>query len=91
MRATSFFAFSTIVGWYYFGSLNVKYLFGQRGLLPYRVIAVVFVVCGAVMKVDLVWDLADFFNGVMVFPNLIALIALAGIVVKTAGDYESKR
>lgn len=74
-----FFAFSTVIGWYFFGEQNVKYLFGQKGLTPYRVLVMCFVVLGSALKLDLVWELADFFNGIMVFPNLLALIGLAKI------------
>ena len=78
-----FFAFSTIVSWYFFGETNVKALFGQKGVIIYAVMVVIFIATGSVLKVDLVWNMADMFNGLMVIPNLIALLALSGIVVKT--------
>ena len=78
-----FFAFSTIVGWYYFGETNVKALFGTKLVKPYACLAVVFIVIGSALKVDLVWNLSDMFNGLMVLPNLIALLALSGIVTKS--------
>ena len=81
-----FFAFSTIIGWYFFGEQNIKYLFGRKGLTPYRLIVVAFVVAGSVLKLDLVWELSDFFNGIMVFPNLIALIGLAKLVSKALNE-----
>ncbi|MBO5658461.1 MAG: sodium:alanine symporter family protein [Duodenibacillus sp.] len=83
-----FFAFSTIIGWYFFAEQNVKYLFGARGVLPYRFLVVCFVFCGSLLHVDLVWELADLFNGLMVLPNLIALVALCGLVVKALKVYE---
>ena len=83
-----FFAFSTIIGWYFFGEQNIKYLFGHKGLTPYRVIVVLFVILGSVLKLNLVWELADFFNGIMVFPNLIALIGLAKVVSKSLADFD---
>lgn len=83
-----FFAFSTIIGWYFFGEQNIKYLFGNSMLTPYRVLVLAFVLLGSVLKLDLVWELADFFNGIMVFPNLIALIGLAKVVSKSLDDYE---
>jgi len=83
-----FFAFSTIIGWYFFGEQNIKYLFGRKGLTPYRLTVVAFVVAGAVLKLDLVWELSDFFNGIMVFPNLIALIGLAKLVSKALDESE---
>lgn len=81
-----FFAFSTIIGWYFFGEQNIKYLFGRKGLTPYRLIVVAFVVLGSTLKLDLVWELTDFFNGIMVFPNLIALIGLAKLVSKALDE-----
>ena len=75
-----FFAFSTIVGWYFFGEQNVKYLFGTRGVTPYRVVVMCFIVMGSLLQVNLVWELADMFNGLMAFPNLIGLIMLTPVV-----------
>ena len=76
-----FFAFSTIIGWYFFGEQNIKYLFGQKAVKIYALLVVIFVVIGSTLKVDLVWNLSDLFNGIMVFPNLLALLALSGLVV----------
>lgn len=78
-----FFAFSTIIGWYFFGETNVKALFGQKGVKVYAVIVVLFIVLGSTLKVDLVWNMSDMFNGLMVIPNLLALLALNGVVAKT--------
>lgn len=77
-----FFAFSTIIGWYFFGEVNVKALFGKEAVKIYSVIVVLFVVAGSFLKVDLVWNLSDLFNGLMVIPNLIGLLALSGLVSK---------
>ena len=71
-----FFAFSTIIGWYFFGEQNVKYLFGVKAVKVYACIAVVCVALGAVLEAPLVWNLSDLFNALMVFPNLIALLFL---------------
>ena len=79
-----FFAFSTIVGWYFFARQNVQYLFGKKAVVPFSLIVVVFVFFGSLLKVDLVWNLSDLFNGLMVIPNLMALIVLAGTVAKAA-------
>ena len=76
-----FFAFSTIIGWYFFGQSNFKALFGEKALPVYSVIVVVFILVGSTLKVDLVWAMADFFNGLMAVPNLLALLALSGVVV----------
>ncbi|MDD3165758.1 MAG: amino acid carrier protein, partial [Oscillospiraceae bacterium] len=78
-----FFAFSTIVGWYFFGETNMKALFGKKSVKIYAAIAVVCIFLGSMMKVSLVWDMSDMFNGLMVIPNLLALLALNGIVAKT--------
>ena len=75
-----FFAFSTIIGWYFFGQSNFKALFGEKALPVYSVIVVVFILVGSTLKVDLVWAMADFFNGLMAVPNLLALLALSGVV-----------
>ena len=84
-----FFAFSTIIGWYFFGELNVKALFGKGAVKVYAVIVVVFIVIGSVQKVDLVWSLSDMFNGLMVLPNLIGLLALSSLVVKISRSGDS--
>ena len=76
-----FFAFSTIISWNYFGKVNFEYLFGKRSLVIYSIIAVAFVFLGSVLSNDLVWALTDMFNNLMVIPNVIALVALGGIVV----------
>lgn len=88
--ALLFFAFSTIVGWYFFGEANVKYLFGKKALNIYRFLVLIFIVAGSAMKVDLVWELADTFNGLMVFPNLIALIGLSAVVKQVLKEFEEK-
>ncbi len=85
-----FFAFSTIVGWYFFAEQNVKYLFGSRAVTPYRFVVMIFIAMGALLKVNLVWELADLFNGLMAFPNLIALIGLAKFVSKALEDFEKQ-
>lgn len=82
-----FFAFSTIIGWHFFGSINVKYLLGKKGVTVYSLIVVAFIVVGSTLKVDLVWSLADFFNGLMVIPNALALWALHGVVGKIYKKY----
>ncbi len=83
-----FFAFSTIIGWYFFGESNVKALFkgNKAARMVYGVIALVFIVVGSFQKVSLVWDMSDMFNGLMVIPNLLAVLALSGLVAKFAKD-----
>lgn len=82
-----FFAFSTIVGWYFFGQANVKYLFGPKAVKVYSVLVAVCVVLGSLAQVDLVWNMADCFNSMMVIPNFIGLIFLSGTIKKVHDDY----
>jgi AGCS family alanine or glycine:cation symporter len=79
-----FFAFSTIISWNLFGKANVVYLFGKKSEKIYAAIAVVFVFLGSCLSNDLVWELTDMFNQLMVIPNVIAIIALGGIVAAAA-------
>lgn len=83
-----FFAFSTIIGWYFFGESNVKAVFkgNKKATVAYGVIALIFIVVGSLQKVGLVWDMSDMFNGLMVIPNLLAVLALNGMVAKFAKD-----
>lgn len=82
-----FFAFSTILGWHFFGEINVKYLFGQKAVKIYSLIVLVFIVVGSTLKVSLVWELADFFNGLMVIPNAMALLALGSVVAGISNKF----
>ena len=77
----TFFAFTTIISWNFFGKQNVEYLFGKKSTVVYSVLAIVFIFLGSVLQNDLVWELTDMFNNLMVIPNVIALAALSGIVV----------
>ena len=72
-----FFAFSTIIGWYFFGQANVKYLFGKKAVKPYAVLVSLCVLLGSLAQVDLVWNMADCFNSLMVIPNILALFFLS--------------
>ena len=83
-----FFAFSTIIAWYFFGEQNIKYLFGQKAAKIYALVVVVFIFIGSTLKVDLVWALADCFNGLMVIPNLLGILALSPLVSSLAKDYK---
>ena len=82
-----FFAFSTIIGWYFFGQANVKYLFGPKAVKVYSVLVAGCVVLGSLAQVDLVWNMADCFNSMMVLPNILALFALSGMIKKVHDDY----
>lgn len=81
-----FFAFSTVIGWNFFGKVNVEYLFGKKAVPVYSVIAVAFIFLGSCLSNDLVWELTDMFNFIMVIPNVIALIALSSLVVAASKD-----
>ena len=83
-----FFAFSTILGWYFFGETNVKYLFGEKAVKPYILLVCAFIIIGSLMKVSTIWNMSDCFNSLMVVPNVIALFALTGVVKKTYKDYK---
>ena len=85
-----FFAFSTILGWHFFGLINAKYLFGDGAAKIYSLLVVVCIIIGSALKLELVWDLADFFNGLMVIPNAMAMLALSGLVVKICNKYSDK-
>ena len=86
-----FFAGSTILSWHFFAAVNVKWLFGEAAVKVYSSIVLVFIVVGSTLKVDLVWELADFFNGLMVFPNLLALLVLSGVVVASSKKFDNKK
>lgn len=81
-----FFAFSTIIGWNLFGKINFQYLFGKKAVAVYTVIALVFIFLGSCLQNDLVWELTDFFNYLMVIPNVIALFALSKLVKDETND-----
>ena len=86
-----FFAFSTILGWHFFGKINVQYLFGKKAVAVYSVLVLAFIIVGSTLKVNLVWTLSDFFNGLMVIPNVLALLALSGAVVGMCKKYSGKK
>lgn len=85
-----FFAFSTIIGWYFFGEANVKYLFGTKAVRIYAVLVAVCVVLGSLAQVDLVWNMADCFNSMMVIPNILALFMLSKVIKSVHDDYYKK-
>ena len=88
-----FFAFSTIIGWSYYGDRCIDYLFGQKMVLPYRVIYCLIIPMGATVKLSTVWTVSDIFNALMAWPNLIGLICLSPVVVRLTKEYfaDSKR
>lgn len=84
-----FFAFSTIISWYFFGETNVRYLFGKKATIFYSIFVIAFVMVGSVLKVDLVWNLSDIFNGLMVIPNIIGIVALSNVVASLSKEYDN--
>ncbi|MEJ2508867.1 MAG: sodium:alanine symporter family protein [Gammaproteobacteria bacterium] len=84
------FAYSTIISWSYYGDRSAEYLFGERAVLPYRIIYTVLVVIGAYVPLKLVWNFADIANILMAAPNLISMILLAGLVKRLSDDYFSR-
>ncbi len=81
------FAFATIIAWYYYAEKCVEFLFGTKGIIPFRISFTGVVFVGCISKLELVWELADLLNGMMAIPNLIALIALSGVVRKLTKDF----
>ena len=86
-----FFAYSTILGWSYYGEKCCTYVFGEKAVLPYRIVYIISVFVGCVVTLDLVWLFADTFNGLMAAPNLIALLLLSGVIVKESKDFIARR
>ncbi|TCJ98309.1 AGCS family alanine or glycine:cation symporter [Volucribacter psittacicida] len=82
-----FFAFTTILGWCYYGERCFVYLVGIKGIKIYRTVFIILVGCGAFIHLDLIWILADIVNGLMAFPNLIALVGLRKVIIEETKDY----
>lgn len=81
------FAFSTILGWAYYGERCVEYFAGKKGLIPYRVLYIAVAVIAPVVALDIVWDIADILNALMAIPNLIAVLLLSPVIVKETKRY----
>ena len=92
MLCLVFFAFTTILGWDYYGEWCVEYLFNRNKAVVkgYRWLYILAVFIGPYMTVAAVWNIADIFNALMAFPNLIALLALSGVVVKETKEFHAK-
>jgi len=86
-----FFAYSTTLGWCYYGEKCATYVFGDKSVPMYRVIYVATVMLGTVLSMDMVWAAADTFNGLMAVPNLIALLLLSKVIVQETRDFKAKR
>ena len=91
-----FFTFSTMVGWSYYGDRSVRYMFdanpkrAKRAVFAYRLVYVLLIPIGAAVPLELIWNLSDIANGLMAFPNLIALICLSGVAAEMLRDYEAR-
>ncbi len=84
-----FFAFSTVIGWSYYGDRCIDYLFGQKAVMPYRIVYCMIIPVGATVKLSTVWTISDIFNAMMAWPNLIGLIFLSPVVVRLTKEYFS--
>jgi len=84
------FAYSTMLGWCYYGEKSIEYLFGIKAILPYRVVFIILIGVGAVAKLSLVWNISDTLNGLMAIPNLIGLIFLTPVVVAETKNFFAK-
>ena len=89
--AMLFFAFTTVLGWSQYGSKAIEYLFGTKGVKIYKFVVVAMIVSGAVMEGGLAWDLSDTFNGLMMIPNLIGVVALFPLVLKITKNYVDRK
>ncbi|MCK3936356.1 alanine/glycine:cation symporter family protein [Streptococcus suis] len=85
------FAFTTILGWSYYGERCIEFLFGTKSILPYRLLFVAMVALGGFLKLDLIWTIADIVNGLMALPNLIALLALSPVIINETRQYFAKK
>ena len=81
------FAYSTILGWSYYGERCCEYLFGRKGMLPYKLLFILVIVIGPVLSLDLVWTIANILNALMAVPNLIAVLLLSGVIAKETQHY----
>jgi AGCS family alanine or glycine:cation symporter len=84
-----FFAYSTILGWSYYGERGAEYLLGSKVIVPYRVLYTLIVFVGAAIPLSLVWDIADALNALMVLPNVVAIFLVSGVVAKETKKYLS--
>jgi AGCS family alanine or glycine:cation symporter len=83
------FAYSTILGWAYYGEKTMEYLFGIKSILPYRLVFLAAIYTGCVLKLQVVWGFSNIMNGLMAFPNLVGLLLLSGVVVRETVLFEA--
>ena len=89
--AITLFAFSTVLGWSYYGTKSAEYLFGNIGAIIYKLLFIAFIVVGSVMNLNLVWDISDTLNGLMALPNLIGVVLLSGTLVSITKNYYDRK
>lgn len=89
--AVTLFAFTTVLGWSFYGTKAMEYLFGEKSTIYYKIVFVLMIVVGAVMNLSLAWDISDTFNGLMAIPNLIGILVLSGLVVKITRNYVGRK
>lgn len=85
------FAFTTVLSWEFYGECGARYLFGDKAVLPFKIIYVLLVIVGATQTIDLIWNLSDCFNVLMAMPNLIALILLSGVLKRVVNNYKQRK
>jgi alanine or glycine:cation symporter, AGCS family len=85
------FAFSTLIGWSYYGETGIVYLFGARAAMPYRVLWLVFIYLGAIGSLHLVWDVADTLNGLMALPNILTVLVSLSLVRRLTREFFARR
>ena len=85
------FAFTTVLGWSHYGSKAWEYLFGEKTTIIFKIIHVITVIFGAILTSSLAWDISDTFNGLMMMPNLIGVVAMAGLVSKITKNYIDRK
>ena len=91
MICLALFAFTTILGWNYYGERCTVFLFGNKGILPYRILFIISVFMGGFLTLDFIWLIADLANGLMAIPNLVALLLLSGVVARETRKYQKER
>ena len=89
--ALAMFAFSTVLGWAYYGGRSIEYLLGERALVPYRLVFIGAAYLGAVRSLEFVWTFSDLMNGLMALPNLVGLLLLSGVAARETRDYLERR
>jgi AGCS family alanine or glycine:cation symporter len=85
------FAFSTVIGWSYYGETGIVYLLGARAAMPYRVLWLVFIYLGSIGSLHLIWDVADTLNGLMAIPNLIAVLGSIPVLLRLHREFFGRR